>query len=162
MADGIHYAHSLPNAPSTTWQPLDAHLRGVAGLAAQFAAAFGTEDWGRAAGWFHDLGKYSAAFQRYLRQAGTDDCHGEDSGERTDHSTAGAQHAVTVRRARHEVGRLRKVACLVRPGATHFVSIHVRRRPPTLASVWQTARTDVVSFRQMVLSGSSPYSFNLF
>lgn len=95
MASGIHYAHSLPDSPSNTWQPLDAHLRGVADLAAQFAAAFGAEDWGRAAGWFHDLGKYSAAFQRYLRQAGMDDCHGEDSGERTDHSTAGAQYAVT-------------------------------------------------------------------
>ena len=40
------------------------HLTGTAGLCAGFAAAFGAEEQGQLAGLAHDIGKYSAAFQK--------------------------------------------------------------------------------------------------
>ncbi|MDW7712314.1 MAG: hypothetical protein SCH98_17750 [Deferrisomatales bacterium] len=43
--------------------PLADHLVGTAERAAQFAGAFGCSGWGYLAGLWHDLGKYSAAFQ---------------------------------------------------------------------------------------------------
>lgn len=61
-------------------QTVSEHLNGTAELCADFAAAFGAEDQGRLAGLAHDLGKYSAAFQRRL----------EGSTEHVDHATAGA------------------------------------------------------------------------
>ena len=67
-------------APDDRKQTVSEHLNGTAGLCAQFAAAFGAGELGRLAGLAHDIGKYSAAFQRRL--------HG--SAERVDHATAGA------------------------------------------------------------------------
>ena len=55
------------------------HLLGTASLARAFAQPFGGESQAELAGLSHDIGKYSAAFQRRL--------HG---GPRTDHATAGA------------------------------------------------------------------------
>jgi CRISPR-associated endonuclease/helicase Cas3 len=46
------------------------------------------------AGRWHDLGKFSDAFQRYLLSAAGDSHEGERSGK-VDHSSAGAQHATT-------------------------------------------------------------------
>lgn len=63
---------------------LDEHLRETAKLASEFAGKFGCAEWGRLAGLWHDLGKHSDEFQRYIREGGT----------KTDHSTAGAIHAV--------------------------------------------------------------------
>jgi CRISPR-associated endonuclease/helicase Cas3 len=42
---------------------LEDHLRAVAELAGQHASAMGYADWVQLAGLWHDLGKYSAAFQ---------------------------------------------------------------------------------------------------
>ena len=96
----IFHAHTLPPpATQAEWEPLDRHLRwvaegdreaGVAGAAA-FADAFGAADWGRLLGWWHDLGKYSEAFQTYLDPSR--DPHAGEVGGTVDHSTAGAQHA---------------------------------------------------------------------
>lgn len=61
------FAHSVPGAPETAWEPLEDHLDAVAELAASFASAFGAEDWGRLAGLWHDLGKYRPEFQRHIR-----------------------------------------------------------------------------------------------
>ena len=55
------------------------HLTGTAELAAAFARSFGGEGQAALAGLAHDIGKYSASFQRRL--------HG---GPRIDHATAGA------------------------------------------------------------------------
>ena len=89
------YAHTLPGRPPEEWQPLDAHLHEVARRASDFTSAFGAEEWGRLAGLWHDLGKYSAEFQAYLESAfDSDDESGPMRGP--DHSTAGAQHAVSV------------------------------------------------------------------
>ena len=119
------YAHTDPNHPqakdaNSFWEPLVTdcregcqcgkcgHLNKVAVLAAEFAAAiFSTNPearekaakWGRAAGFWHDLGKFSAEFQNYLRKAaGKADPHGAETETgitvpRVDHSSAGAQHA---------------------------------------------------------------------
>ena len=55
------------------------HLKGTASLCSAFAAAFDAEAQGHLAGMAHDIGKYSAAFQRRL--------HG---GPKVDHASAGA------------------------------------------------------------------------
>ena len=43
------------------------HLNGTSDLAARFAAEFGCGGWGRLVGLWHDLGKYSDDFQRYIQ-----------------------------------------------------------------------------------------------
>lgn len=75
---------------------LEEHLRAVGEIAAGFAEEFGASEWARLAGLWHDLGKYSSAFQGYIRRkSGYDpEAHLECSAGRVDHSTAGAQHAV--------------------------------------------------------------------
>ena len=85
------YAHSLPGKEPAHWEPLEHHLEAVARLAGENAAAFGAEEWGRALGRWHDLGKYSLEFQQYLLRTADPDA-GERSG-RVDHSTFGAQYA---------------------------------------------------------------------
>ena len=91
------YAHTLPSRVEEEWQDLREHLEGVSKRAAANGAYFHAGDWARVAGLWHDLGKYSDAFQSYLRTVSSPDPHIADrpsvSG-RTDHSTAGAQHAV--------------------------------------------------------------------
>lgn len=72
------------------------HLHATAQLAAGFARIFGSEDWARLAGLWHDLGKYRPAFQHYLKTASGYDpeAHIENRPGRVDHSSAGAIHAV--------------------------------------------------------------------
>ncbi len=80
-------------------QPLEAHLRGVAQVAAEFAAKFGLATHGELIGLLHDLGKYSAAFQAYIQSAtgllnqDEDEEFVDADGLRgkIDHSTCGAQ-----------------------------------------------------------------------
>jgi len=91
--DKKYYAHSLEGKSQSEWQLLEEHLRNVARMAQSFAEAFGAEDWGYLAGLWHDLGKYSKDFQRYLDTAEGIDAHIETKIGRVDHSTAGAQHA---------------------------------------------------------------------
>ena len=75
---------------------LEEHLRAVADLAGEFASTFGHSDWGQLAGLWHDLGKYSSAFQSYIaRGSGFDpEAHIEGGTGRVNHSSAGALHAV--------------------------------------------------------------------
>lgn len=56
------------------------HLHEVAEMASHFAKPFGAESWAYAAGLAHDIGKYSAEFQKRIL----------DGGPKVDHSTAGA------------------------------------------------------------------------
>lgn len=80
---GDFYAHSTESTDKSTWQPLSAHLEGVARLAEEFAAIFKAGEWGRFAGLQHDAGKATYAFERRL----------EGSTQQVDHSTFGARLA---------------------------------------------------------------------
>ncbi len=75
---------------------LEEHLRAVADLSGAFASVFGHADWGQLAGLWHDLGKYSSAFQNHIaRGSGFDpEAHIEGGAGRVNHSSAGALHAV--------------------------------------------------------------------
>mgnify|MGYP001224373335 CR=1 FL=1 len=82
------FAHSVRDRPLEEWHRLEDHLRNTGAAAADFAAAWNAGDWARLAGLWHDLGKYSNAFQARIG-AGDPDAHVESQG-RPDHSTAGA------------------------------------------------------------------------
>ncbi len=81
---------------------LDNHLQDVAKLAAEFAAAFDSEDWARLSALWHDLGKFREKFQKYIKAASgyekryDPEAHikDEETSGRVDHSTAGAIHAI--------------------------------------------------------------------
>lgn len=88
------YAHTKEGRPTADWEPLEKHLQDVANLAAGFAEAFESPTWGRLAGLWHDLGKYSERFQAYLRSsADPDSGEQEQSPGKVDHSTFGARYA---------------------------------------------------------------------
>ena len=107
---GEFYAHSLKDRSPEHWEPVETHLRLVAEGddafpgAAGFAEAFGAAEWGRLLGLWHDLGKYSAKFQDYLRSVNGLEASLETQPGKVDHSTAGAQHAVE--RFGNELGSL--------------------------------------------------------
>ena len=89
-------AHVKP-LPDGGWAEhgLDTHLRDVATLAAQFAEPFNSADWAALAGMWHDLGKYSDEFQRYIKTVSGYDAEAHIEGvNRVDHSTAGALYAM--------------------------------------------------------------------
>src|SRR4051812_18566402 len=93
-ADRPIYAHTLPDQPASSWETLEHHAGEVARLAREFAASFGAGDWGDLLGRWHDLGKRSDEFQRYIHATGDPDCaENDDAPGRVDHSTFGAQHA---------------------------------------------------------------------
>lgn len=76
------------------------HLQSVASMAAGFSPAFdaatATHRWTYLAGLWHDLGKYRAGFQRYLKQSDNPDAHieGKVGGREKTHSAAGALWAI--------------------------------------------------------------------
>jgi CRISPR-associated endonuclease/helicase Cas3 len=75
---------------------LEEHSREVARRAGENAASLGAAEWAYLAGLWHDLGKYSPAFQAYIRRVSgydAEQAHIEGAG-RVDHSSAGAIHAV--------------------------------------------------------------------
>ncbi len=74
---------------------LEEHLNAVAKKAQDFANDFGSGDWAYLAGLWHDIGKYSAEFQRRIKSISGYDpaAHLEGPVGRVDHSTAGALHA---------------------------------------------------------------------
>lgn len=69
------------------------HLFNTAARSADFASVFGFRQWGRLCGLWHDLGKYSQAFQDKLKAAAGNEAHLEAKA-RVDHSTAGGLYAV--------------------------------------------------------------------
>ncbi len=77
-------------------QPLTEHLRNTAQHAGEFAATFGAEKWGLAAGLLHDDGKAADAFQQRIRGASI----------RVDHSTPGARYSSDHLTAPKGVGKL--------------------------------------------------------
>lgn len=78
------FAHSTINSERSDWQPLRSHLENVGRMAKEHAAVFESHTLAEAAGLLHDLGKYTADFQRHL--AG--------DAIRMDHATRGAIVAI--------------------------------------------------------------------
>ncbi|WP_235685635.1 CRISPR-associated endonuclease Cas3'' [Corallococcus silvisoli] len=74
---------------------LEEHLEQVGELAGRFARRFQSEGFARLAGRWHDLGKYTVAFQNLIRRENGLEAHLEQEGPvgPRDHSTAGALHA---------------------------------------------------------------------
>lgn len=73
------------------------HLHAVAALAGDFAEAFGARELAEPTGRWHDLGKRSEAFQKYIRKASgfeRANAHVEGRPGRVNHSSAGALYAV--------------------------------------------------------------------
>lgn len=75
------FAHRREGEDRENWQPLIEHLRRTAEIARDFGADANVGELAYLAGLIHDLGKYSAEFQKRL----------EGTGPRVDHSTAGAK-----------------------------------------------------------------------
>ena len=88
-ADGSPRAHALAE-----------HLQHVAEGAATNAAFFGSADWARLAGLWHDLGKYRPGFQRYIRECADAHIEGRVPSRDKTHSAAGALHAIATLSAR--------------------------------------------------------------
>ncbi|BAJ63262.1 MULTISPECIES: CRISPR-associated helicase/endonuclease Cas3 [Anaerolinea] len=74
------FAHRREDKDREDWQPLIDHLRKTAEMARDFGKDANVAELAYIAGLFHDLGKYSAEFQKRL-----------EGGPRVDHSTAGAK-----------------------------------------------------------------------
>jgi len=81
----MFFAHSLADRDQIFWQPLHEHLREVERLAGIRGNKFGASNAAALAGLLHDLGKYSAGFQKRLR-----------GGDKVDHATAGAQEVLNL------------------------------------------------------------------
>jgi len=102
LPDGLfaeRYAHTLADRPPADWETVSDHLCKVASSSSAFAEAFGAQPWGDVLGLYHDLGKLSDDFQRYLRMSGkaSVDAGTEDENtpeKRVDHSTFGARFAM--------------------------------------------------------------------
>jgi CRISPR-associated endonuclease/helicase Cas3 len=77
----VYYAHSKPDVAASEWQQLRDHLINTSDLAFELGRDAGVSELAQVAGWLHDIGKYSQAFQRRL----------EGSKRWVDHSSAGAQ-----------------------------------------------------------------------
>lgn len=92
---GTYLAHVRKDAQGK-WEEhsLEQHLQEVGRLAGIFGNSFGASDWASLAGLWHDLGKYKADFQAYIRSASGYEAHLEGTPGKVDHSTAGAIHAM--------------------------------------------------------------------
>jgi CRISPR-associated endonuclease/helicase Cas3 len=88
------YAHSLRGKPPSEWETVQDHCLEVSRLAGDFADKFGVAPIASLLGKWHDVGKFSEAFQRYLTETADDDEAAEKLRGSVDHSTAGGKHLV--------------------------------------------------------------------
>jgi len=93
MGENIYAAHITEDKDIHL---LEEHLFKVGQRAELYAGVFGSGAWAKLAGRWHDLGKYSAAFQKMIYEANGMEAHVEYEGAvgKVNHSTAGALHAV--------------------------------------------------------------------
>lgn len=87
--DKDYIAHVKSNSTdSFDVQDLVTHLEGVGNLASTFSEEFLNAEWGKTMGLWHDIGKYSELFQKYIRINS-----GYEEGSllgKTDHTSTGA------------------------------------------------------------------------
>lgn len=89
--ENIFIAHVRKDEESYEIQTLREHLTGTSVLSECFASVFGASGWGKQAGLWHDLGKYTAEeFQPYIREASGMNGESKKPMDKPDHSTAGA------------------------------------------------------------------------
>jgi len=93
MGEDIYAAHI---AEDKELHLLEEHLSEVGNRAERYASTFASGEWAKLAGRWHDLGKYSVAFQKMIYEANGMEAHVEYEGAvgKVNHSTAGALHAV--------------------------------------------------------------------
>ena len=105
MNQAVFVAHFREKEPCS--QSVEAHLLETAALAKKYAAVIDLAEFGELLGLLHDMGKYSYAFQQYIKSSSglyDQDCDDDSSSHQTgktkqnismkgkiDHSTAGAQ-----------------------------------------------------------------------
>ncbi len=89
-----YYAHTLEGKAPEKWQLLEDHLKNVSDIATGFARPFGGDKWAYLAGLWHDLGKYSDAFQQKLYVENGIESHLETNSGKVVHSEAGGHLAV--------------------------------------------------------------------
>ena len=65
------YAHSLEGQPASKWETMQQHEELVAKYCREFLQRIDPSlgAWGELLGRWHDLGKYSEAFQNYIKAA---------------------------------------------------------------------------------------------
>ncbi|MDR2489834.1 MAG: CRISPR-associated helicase Cas3' [Spirochaetaceae bacterium] len=95
--EGIAHPRQLADGSWDEPQSLEAHAEGTARLAAEFAGAFDSAEWGWLLGILHDLGKEKPEWQRYIRdKSGYNEdalCESERAPARCEHSIDGAKFA---------------------------------------------------------------------
>ncbi|MBL8678794.1 MAG: CRISPR-associated helicase Cas3' [Myxococcales bacterium] len=102
-AEDPNWAHTTVEPDGPRVHSLREHLECVGELSRSFASKWGAGDWAALAGRWHDLGKYSSAFQDYIRSSSApSEAHVDDAAidasappagrKRVDHSTAGAMY----------------------------------------------------------------------
>ncbi|NLF41760.1 MAG: CRISPR-associated endonuclease Cas3'', partial [Bacteroidales bacterium] len=87
--DKVFIAH-IKSDPTNGFaiQDLNTHLERVGVLMAEFSNEFFNAEWGKVIGKWHDIGKYSEAFQQYIIV--NSGCKEGSLLGKTDHSSAGA------------------------------------------------------------------------
>ena len=115
-------------------QTLEDHLRETADLCSLFASVIGLPLCGRLLGLIHDLGKYSAAFQKYIRNVTgingeAAQLDGEKDRGNVDHATSGAQYIWDAYTSKRIPGSLAQILSVVimshhsRSGMKDFVDL---------------------------------------
>lgn len=92
---GLALAHLFTDGSTVREHPLAKHLQSTGRLSSRFVGSLNAGDWGELLGLWHDLGKYSSAFQAYIRGRNGQEAHLENRPGRVDHSTAGAAQAAS-------------------------------------------------------------------
>ena len=89
--ENVFIAHVRKDEESFKIQTLQEHLTGTSVFSESFASVFGASGWGKQAGLWHDLGKYTTEdFQPYIRNASGMTGESKKPMNKPDHSTAGA------------------------------------------------------------------------
>jgi len=125
----------IAHVRSLDWkvQTLEDHLRQTSDLCGHFSSTIGLPLCGKLLGLIHDLGKYSAAFQRYIRDItglnGNEAKAKAQKQEKIDHATSGAQFIWDAYSSKRIPGSLAQILSVVlmshhsRTGMKDFVNL---------------------------------------